>query len=256
MRAGVHDLVMVAMAHVWVLEFARIEEGKVDAMGAGSELHSRMLGSTRRRRSGRRPSIPDPDNVIRASRKGPLMGGTVDSKGNVYAHWMLTGGLASTTSRPGKASTFRIPTPGPSPTERPSIRSTTSGWPSGTAGRSARFNTTTNTWTEFMPPIFPANFRRGPQSDAEGNIWTGIWAAGKRPGKMASWIRRRATGRLWDIPYGGAQPYETSIDRDGNIWFPDTQHARPADGERAGSTRETESSCCIRVRSSWPIRRA
>ena len=27
---------------------------------------------------------------------------------------------------------------------------------------------------------------------------------------------------LWDIPIRGSQPYEASVDREGNIWFPDT----------------------------------
>ena len=38
------------------------------------------------------------------------------------------------------------------------------------------------------------------------------------------------TGRwqMWDMPIRGSQPYETSVDRDGNIWFPDTwQPDRP-----------------------------
>ena len=43
-RAGVHDMSHGPAGQVWVLEFARTEDGKVDGSGAGSELHSRLLG--------------------------------------------------------------------------------------------------------------------------------------------------------------------------------------------------------------------
>ena len=101
-------------------------------------------------------------------------------------------------------------------------------------GKLGRFNTTTNTWTEFTPPIYPANLRRGPQSDAEGNIWTGIWAAGNRPAKIAKLDPKTGNWTLWDLPYRGAQPYETSVDKDGNLWFPDTAEARPDRGTAIG----------------------
>ena len=233
-RAGVHDMVMGRGDIVWVLEFARAEEGKVDPMGAGSELTSRILGFNMKTEKWELAIDPDPDNVIRQSLKGPLMGGTVDSKGNVYAHWMLTGGLAKYDIATKKATTFRLPTPGAVPYGEgidPFDNVWLAEW---NGGKMARFNTKTNTWTEFIPPVFPANFRRGPQSDAEGNIWTGIWDAGKRPAKIAKLDQKTGNWTLWDIPYDGAQPYETSIDRDGNIWFPDTAEARPDRGATIG----------------------
>jgi virginiamycin B lyase len=150
------------------------------------------------------------------------MAATVDSKGNIYANWMLTGAIGKYEPATGKASTFRIPTPGAVPygqTIDPSDNVWVSQWNGGKLGR---FNPTNLSWTEFAPPSYPANFRRGPESDAEGNIWTGIWAAGKRPGKIARLDPKTGVWTEWDIPHRGSQPYETSIDKDGTIWFPDT----------------------------------
>ena len=45
---------------------------------------------------------------------------------------------------------------------------------------------------------------------------------------------------MWDIPHRGAQPYEASIDKDGNVWFPDTsQPDRPMANVRFNPTDET-----------------
>jgi streptogramin lyase len=233
-RAGVHDMVMDRRGFVWVLEFSRNEAGEVDAMGYGSELTSRLLGFNMKTEKWEFTIDPDPDNVIRQTKKGPLMGGTVDSKGNVYAHWMLTGGLAKYDVTTGKATTFRIPTPGAVPYGEaidPFDNVWVAEW---NGGKMGRFNTKTETWTEFIPPIFPANFRRGPQADPEGNIWVGIWAAGNRPAKIAKLDQKTGNWTLWDVPYRGSQPYETSIDKDGNVWFPDTAEARPDRGTAIG----------------------
>jgi streptogramin lyase len=233
-RAGVHDMVMDRNGIVWVLEFSRAEEGKVDPMGRGSDLTSRILGFNMKTEKWQYAIDPDPDNVIRQKNKGPLMGGTVDSKGNVYAHWMLTGGLAKYDIATGKAQTFRIPTPGAVPYGE-AIDASDNVWVAEwNGGKMGRFNTKTNTWTEFIPPIFPVNFRRGPQADAEGNLWTGIWASGNRPAKVAKLDPKSGNWTLWDVPFRGSQPYETSIDRDGNIWFPDTSEARPDRGAAIG----------------------
>jgi streptogramin lyase len=121
-----------------------------------------------------------------------------------------------------KAESFRIPTPHAEPygqTIDPSDNVWVAEWNGGKLGR---FNLANGSWTEFAPPGYPANFRRGPESDAEGNIWTGIWAAGNRPGKIAKLDPKTGLWTLWDIPIRGSQPYEASVDKDGNIWFPDT----------------------------------
>jgi streptogramin lyase len=95
-------------------------------------------------------------------------------------------------------------------------------------GKLARFDQSTGAWTEFTSPIYPANFRRGPESDAEGNIWVGVWASAQHPGKIAKLDQKTGRWQMWDIPHRGAQPYETSVDKDGNVWFPDTsQPDRP-----------------------------
>jgi streptogramin lyase len=150
------------------------------------------------------------------------MGGVVDSKGNVYAHWMLTGALSKYDVATDKATTYRIPTPNAVPYGSaidPFDNVWVAEWNGGKLGR---FDTTANTWTEFTPPFHPANFRRGPQSDAEGNIWVGVWSAAKRPGMVAKLDQKTGRWTTWEIPTSHAQPYETSVDRDGNIWFPNT----------------------------------
>lgn len=229
-RAGVHDMLMDRNGIIWVLEFARSAEGFADAMGSGSDLTSRLLGFNMKTEKWEFTIDPDPDNVIRSAKKGPLMGGEVDSKGNIYAHWMMTGGLAKYDRATGKATTFRIPTPGAVPygsAMDPFDNVWVAEWNGGKLGR---FNTTTNTWTEFTPPIYPVNLRRGPRSDAEGNIWTGIWAGGNRAAKIAKLDQKTGNWTMWDLPYRGAQPYEASVDKDGNIWFPDTAENRPDRG--------------------------
>jgi streptogramin lyase len=32
---------------------------------------------------------------------------------------------------------------------------------------------------------------------------------------------------MWDIPHDGAEPYEASLDKDGNVWFPDKNENIP-----------------------------
>jgi streptogramin lyase/mono/diheme cytochrome c family protein len=228
-RAGVHDMTQDRQGEIWVLEFARIEDGHVDGSGAGSVgLHSRLLGFNPKAEKWDHVVDLDPDNVIRAERKGPLMGGLVDSKGKIWVHWMLTGAISSYDPATKKVATYRIPTPNATPYGAaidPFDNIWEAEW---NGGKLARFDQTTGAWTEFISPIYPANFRRGPESDAEGNIWVGIWAAGNRPGKVAKLDPKTGRWQMWDIPHRGAQPYETSIDRDGNIWFPDTyQSDRP-----------------------------
>ena len=119
-------------------------------------------------------------------------------------------------------SVFRIPTPNAIPYGQ-TIDGNDNVWvEEWNGGKLGRFDTKVNQWTEFTPPTYPANFRRGPEADAEGNIWTGIWAAGNRPGKIAKLDQKTGRWAEWSIPHRGAQPYEASVDRDDNVWFPDT----------------------------------
>jgi virginiamycin B lyase len=233
-RAAVHDMVMDRRAILWVPEFGRAVTGTADSIGLGSELSSRLLGFNTKTEKWEYTVDPDPDNAIRASWKGSLMGGTVDSKGNIYTHWMLTGGLVKLDIASGKATTVRIPTPGAIPYGNcvdPFDNVWLTLW---NGGKLARFNAKINSWTEFTPPMQPVDFRRGLQSDAQGNIWVGIWASGNRPAKIAKLDPTTGTWTLWDVPYRGSQPYEASIDKDGTIWFPDAAANRPERGSAIG----------------------
>ena len=88
------------------------------------------------------------------------------------------------------------------------------------SGKIVKFDTKTNAWTEFTPPTYPGQTRR-PNVDYQNNVWWGIWAAGKRPGKLAK--LDQTTGRIteYTIPEQNAQPYDVvqyvrQKDRDGN----------------------------------------
>ena len=221
-RAGVHELIIDRKGMVWVPEFSRTPDGKVDGGGSGSELDSRLLGFNPKTEKWEHTIDLDPTDVIRSKQKGPLMATTVDSKGRIFVNWMLSGAIGMYDPTANKAETFRIPTPHAEPygqTIDPSDNVWVAEWNGGKLGR---YNLANGSWTEFAPPGYPANFRRGPESDADGNIWTGIWAAGNKPGKIAKLDPKTGVWTLWDIPIRGSQPYEASVDRDGNIWFPDT----------------------------------
>ena len=220
-RAGVHELIMDRSGMVWVPEFSRTEDGHIDGMGTGSELTSRLLGFNPKTEKWEHAIDLDPDNVIRAKQKGALMGATVSSTGRICANWMMTGAIGCYDPATGEAATYLIPTPGAVPygqTIDPFDNVWVSEWNGGKLGR---YNFKNQSWTEFAPPGYPVNLRRGPNADAEGNIWTGIWAGGNIPGKIAKLDPKTGNWTTWDIPHRGAQPYEASIDKDGNIWFPD-----------------------------------
>jgi streptogramin lyase len=227
-RAGVHDITQDRQGRIWVLEFTRTEDGHVDSSGSGSELSSRLLGFNPKTEKWEHEVDLDPDNVIRTKRKGPLMGGLVDSQGKIWVHWMLSGAISMYDPATRKAATHLIPTNAATPYGAcidPFDNIWVAEW---NGGKLARFDQSTGAWTEFIPPNYPANFRRGPESDAEGNIWVGIWSAAKRPGKIAKLDQKTGRWQMWDIPHSGAQPYEASLDKDGNVWFPDTsQPDRP-----------------------------
>ena len=227
-RAGVHDLTQDRQGRIWVLEFTRTDDGHIDSSGAGSELSSRLLGFDPKTEKWEHVVDLDPDNVIRAKRKGPLMGGLVDSHGKIWVHWMLTGAISMYDPATRKAATYLIPTHGATPYGAcidPFDNIWVAEW---NGGKLARFDQSTGAWTECIPPQYPMNFRRGPESDAEGNIWVGVWSTAQHPGKIAKLDQKTGRWQMWDIPHRGAQPYEASVDKDGNIWFPDTsQPDRP-----------------------------
>ena len=227
-RAGVHDLTQDRQGRIWVLEFTRTDDGHIDSSGGGSELPSRLLGFDPKTEKWEHVVDLDPDNVIRTKLKGPLMGGLVDSQGKIWVHWMLSGAISMYDPATRKVATHMIPTHGATPYGAcidPFDNIWVAEW---NGGKLARFDQSTGAWTEFIPPNYPANFRRGPESDAEGNIWVGVWATAQHPGKIAKLDQKTGRWQMWDIPHRGAQPYEASVDKDGNVWFPDTsQPDRP-----------------------------
>ena len=205
-RAGVHEVIMDRNGMVWVPEFSRTEDGHIDGMGTGSELTSRLLGFNPKTEKWEHAIDLDPDNVIRAKQKGPLMGATISSTGRICANWMMTGAIGCYDPVTRKAATYLIPTPGAVPygqTIDPFDNVWVSEWNGGKLGR---YNVRNQSWTEFAPPGYPVNFRRGPNSDAEGNIWTGIWSGGKIPGKIAKLDPKTGPGRRGTSRIGGRSP--------------------------------------------------
>lgn len=215
-KAGVHEILIDREGIVWVPEFNRPGDGP------GSNLVPRLLGFSPKTERWEHVIESDPDNVIRNKNKGQLMSGSVDSKGNIYMNWMLNGAIAKYDRAKGRVSVFLIPTPNAVPYGQ-TIDKNDNVWVSEwNGGKFGKFDTTTGQWSEFAPLTYPANLRRGINVDSQNNIWSGIWAAGNRPAKLAR--LDQTTGRFteWSIPYRGSQPYETSADREDNIWFPDT----------------------------------
>src|SRR5438093_11081004 len=86
------------------------------------------------------------------------------------------------------------------------------------------------------------------------HIWWGIWAAGKRPGKLAK--LDQTTGRIteYTIPEQNAQPYDVSQDLEGNIWFPDSPTADR--GAMIGKFNPKDQTFTLMAGASWLTRGA
>jgi streptogramin lyase len=211
-RAGVHELVIDRQGMIWVPELG----------GAPRTREYRMLGFNPKTEKWEHLLSADPDNLIRNPGKVGMHGTTVDSKGNLYANWFMNGAIGKFDRSTGKVSIYRIPTNGAIPYGM-AIDRNDNVWSSlWNIGKVAKLDTTTGQWTEFTPPTFPANLRRGVGVDAKNNVWFGIYASGNRPAKLAK--IDQTTGRIteWSIPHRGSQPYEATADFEDNIWFPDT----------------------------------
>lgn len=213
---GAHEILMDPNGMIWLPEF--------DFNGASGSTTptkpKRLLGFDPKTEHWEVQREMDPDNVIRSSIKG-MHSTAVDSKGNLYADWMVNGALSrwdrATTN---KVTVFRIPVPTAVPYGM-AIDRNDNLWIGLWSGNGiAKFDTTTNQFTMFTPPTYPAQIRR-PNVDSKNNVWFGIFAAGKRPGKLVK--LDQTTGRMteWSIPYQNSQPYDCNEDPDGNIWFPD-----------------------------------
>ena len=137
-------------------------------------------------------------------------------------NWFGQGAIGKYDRRTGKIDVYRIPMNSAIPYGMAVDRNDNIWSALWNYGKLTKFDTTTKQWTEFTPPTYPGNMRRGVGIDSKNNVWFGIYAAGNRPAKMGK--LDQATGRIteWSIPRRGSQPYEATADFEDNIWFPDT----------------------------------
>jgi streptogramin lyase len=211
-KAGVHELVIDRDGMIWVPEIGgtpRTREYRLLVFNPKTEKWQFQINA-------------DPDNIIRNPNKVGMHGTTVDSKGNLYMNWFGNGAIGKWDRETGKIAVYRIPTNAAIPYGM-AIDKNDNVWSAlWNGGKITKFDPTNNQWTEFTPPTYPANVRRGVGVDSKNNIWFGIYAAGNRPGKLAK--LDQATGRIteWTVPHRGSQPYEATADFEDNIWFPDT----------------------------------
>jgi streptogramin lyase len=145
----------------------------------------------------------------------------VDSKGNLYMNWFGQGAIGRYDRRSGKMDVYRIPMNSAIPYGMAIDRNDNIWSALWNYGKLTKFDTTTKQWTEFTPPTYPGNMRRGVGIDSKNNVWFGIYAAGNRPAKMGK--LDQATGRIteWSIRAEGHSPTRPA-DFEDNIWFPDT----------------------------------
>jgi streptogramin lyase len=164
----------------------------------------------------------DPKDVIRNETKW-ADSISMDSRNNIYVNWILGGALSKFDARTRRvlnvfplASTNAIPY-GNVIDSRDNVFLALWG-----RGSVAKFDTTTEAWTEFAPPTYPGEVRRL-NVDQEDNIWFGIYSAGsRRAGKLAKLDQRTGRFTEYTIPEQNAQFYDVAPDPAGNIWFADT----------------------------------
>ena len=207
---GIHDLLVDREGHIWLVNNNPSPYTK-------EPMYNQFTIETEKWKQ----FDPDPDNTMRTTNKHGAVGTEMDSKGNIYSVWSMTGVLVKYDHDTGKFTTFRMPTPG-SNLYGLTVDKNDNLWSANwTSGKLVKFDTLTHQITEFAPPTWPANIRRGPGVDSKNNVWFGIWAAGKRPGKID--VLDQTTGRIteYTVPHRGAAPYEATIDRDDNVWFPE-----------------------------------
>jgi len=211
-RAGVHELVIDREGIIWVPELG----------GAPATRVYRLLGFNPATEQWQHQINADPDDVIRNPNKVGMHASVVDSNGNLYMNWFGQGAIGRYDRRSGKMDVYRIPMNSAIPYGMAIDRNDNIWSALWNYGKLTKFDTTTKQWTEFTPPTYPGNMRRGVGIDSKNNVWFGIYAAGNRPAKMGK--LDQATGRIteWSIPRRGSQPYEATADYEDNIWFPDT----------------------------------
>ena len=211
-RAGVHEIVIDRQGMIWVPELG----------GTPSTRVYRLLGFNPKTEKWEKIINADPDDVIRNPNKVGMHASVIDSKGNIYMNWFGQGAIGRYDRETGKVEVFRIPMNAAIPYGM-AVDKNDNIWSAlWNFGKLTKFDPTTKQWTEFTPPTYPANMRRGVGIDSKNNVWTGIYAAGNRPAKLAK--LDQTTGRITEftIPRRGSMPYEATADLEDNIWFPDT----------------------------------
>jgi len=79
----VHEILIDREGMIWVPEFA----------GVPKTREYRLLGFNPKTEKWEKMINTDPDNIIRSSIKGGMLGTTLDSKGNIYMNLMLAGAV-------------------------------------------------------------------------------------------------------------------------------------------------------------------
>jgi streptogramin lyase len=211
-RAGVHEILIDRQGMIWVPELG----------GTPATRVYRLLGFNPKTEKWEHQINADPDDVIRNPNKVGMHASVIDSKGNIYMNWFGQGAIGRYDRETRKVEVYRIPTNSAIPYGMAVDRNDNVWSALWNFGKLTKFDPTTKQWTEFTPPTYPANMRRGVGIDSKNNVWTGIYAAGNRPAKLAK--LDQATGRITEftVPRRGSQPYEATADFEDNIWFPDT----------------------------------
>jgi streptogramin lyase len=211
-KAGVHEIVIDRDGMIWVPELGGQPRTRV----------YRQLGFNPLTEKWEQQINADPDDVIRNPNKVGMHASAVDSKGNLYMNWFGQGAVGKYDRETGKVEVYRIPSNSAIPYGM-AVDKNDNIWSAlWNYGKLTKFDPTTKQWTEFTPPTYPGNMRRGVGVDSKNNVWFGIYAAGHRPAKLGK--LDQTTGRIteWSVPRRGSQPYEATADFEDNIWFPDT----------------------------------
>ncbi|MBI4520956.1 MAG: hypothetical protein HY701_08960, partial [Gemmatimonadetes bacterium] len=206
---GNHEVLIDNTGIIWQAEHS----------GRKPSAEKRLLGFNPRTEKFEYIVPMDPDDVIRNDIKW-MQSIALDSKNNIYVGWIMGGALSKYERATGKVTVFPLPTInaivyGVVVDSRDNI--IMGDWGSGNI---VKFDTHTNQFTTFTALTYPGHTRR-PNVDRYDNVWWGIYAAGKRPGKLAK--LDQTTGKIseYTIPRQNTQPYDVEEGPDGKIWAVD-----------------------------------
>jgi streptogramin lyase/cytochrome c5 len=211
-KSDIHEVIVGKDGIVWMPEHA---EGG---------LRNFLLGFNPKTEKWDHVIDEDPTDVVRNPIKW-TQSFAMDSKGNLYIIWIMGGALTKYEKATGKVTVFPMPSTNAIPYGTVIDRNDNVFIADWGGGKIIKFDTHSSTWTEFVPPTYPNQTRRL-NVDYQNNIWWGEWSGGsKQPGKLAK--LDQATGRIteYPIPEQAANPYDVSMDLEGNIWFVDSPTA-------------------------------